>query len=135
MKALRLICISFLLTLAACRTFLVSDAQFEKISRGYNDMIRWQELDRAKVTFVDQSFRPAFEATIAAMRGVTIADYRVLSMEVDQKKGKATVKVEFDYYILPSTRLKKAVDLQQWRYAEEKGKTGWYLETLLPDFR
>ena len=53
----------------------------------------------------------------------------------DPEKRKAEVRMELDYYIMPSTTIKTVVDVQQWRYVEEAKHKGWWLETLLPEFK
>ncbi len=131
----RLPALFLLLFLAACRSFSVSPMQFERVSRDYNAMLRWQESAMAATTFVDKGARTAYEAKVAASTGVKIADYRVVSWECDSDKGEARVKVEFDYYIPPSTRMKTVTDEQKWVYREEPGQEGWRLTTLLPDFK
>lgn len=131
----RLPALFLLVLLAACRTLAVSPTEFERISRDYNAMLRWQESAMAASTYVDKSVRPAYEVKVAAAAGVKVVDYRVVSWECDSEKGEAKVKVELDYYILPSTRVKTVTDEQKWVYREEPGESGWRLTTLLPEFK
>lgn len=124
-----------LLPLAACRTLTGAGEEFEKSSKAYNRMLRWQEMDQAAAAFVDKGLRPQFQQQIEAAKGVKVVDYRVKSLECDPEKGEAEVRVEFDYYVPPSTTVKTADDLQKWVYREENGKMVWRLTTLPPAFK
>ena len=134
MKALLMIFACLLLFLPACRYLATSPDEFAKISRDYNNMLRWQEFDRANVAYVEQALRGEFQKKIAATRDVKVVDYRVLSLECNAEKGEAEVKVEVDYYLLPAMRLKTVLDQQKWVYREGPGENGWRLVTVLPDF-
>jgi len=50
-------------------------------------------------------------------------------------KGEATVKVEFDYYRPPSTRVHTVEDLQKWSYEGDNDQRNWRLKSLLPEFK
>jgi hypothetical protein len=132
--ACRLFAILLLCGIAACRSMAVSPAEFEKSSRDYNRMIRWQEFAVANATYVERDIRRAFEVKVAAAGGVTLVDYRILNITCDPEKGEAQTTVEFDYYRLPSTRVKTVKDVQKWVYHEEEGESGWRLTSLFPDF-
>lgn len=122
--------------LAGCRTPLyVVAEQFEKSSREYNRSLRWQEMEQACLTFSAKEIKDECLARTRGAKGVSMADYRVTSTDLDPEKGTATVRMELDYYILPSTRLQTVEDTQQWRYAEEEGAKGWRIVTPPPEFR
>jgi hypothetical protein len=124
---------SILLALAACRTLAGVGTECENSAREYSRMLRWQEFDAA-ITFADKSLRDEFQKRIEGAKEVKLADYRIKSLKCDPEKGEAEVKVEFDYYVQPSVRLRTAEDLQKWVYGEVDGKKQWRLTTLLPDF-
>lgn len=131
---IRVAALLLLTLLTACRTLGVSPDQFDRTSREYNHMVRWQEYAMANVTFVDKGTREAYLKKLEAVRDVRVVDFRALSCECDPEKGTATVEVEFDYYVMPSTRVKTVRDTQKWVYREGKQDSGWRLTTLLPDF-
>jgi hypothetical protein len=131
--AIRLIALLPFVLLCACQTLGVTLAQFDRSSREYNHMVRWQEYGMANVTFVDKEMRAAYEKKAEEAKGVRVVDFRVLSSECEPEKGTATVNVEFDYYILPSAAVKTVRDTQKWVYREEPER-GWHLMTVLPDF-
>ena len=130
----RLSIILLLGSLTACRTLGVTTAEFEKSSRDYSRMVRWQEFSTANSTYVEQDIRRAFEVKVAAAKGITLVDYRILTLTCDPEKGEARATVEFDYYRLPSTRVRTVTDVQQWVYRDEEGESGWRLTSLFPDF-
>lgn len=109
---------------------------FETSVKGYNRMLRWQEVEAAGMTFMEPELREAFLKSARQMkrRGVTITDYRILSSECLPEKESASVVAEFDYYILPSARVKTLTYQQSWVYQEIDGTKGWRLKSPLPDF-
>ncbi len=121
-------------SITACRTLGVTQAECERSSRDYNRMVRWQEFASANATYVEQDIRRAFEVKVAAAKGITLVDYRIVSLACDPDKGEARATVEFDYYRLPSTRVRTVTDTQQWVYHDADGESGWRLTSLFPDF-
>ncbi|WP_298433380.1 hypothetical protein [Geobacter sp.] len=121
--------------LAGCRNPYLIAERFTDSSREYNRSIRWQEVEQACLTFADGGVKEECLARATAAKGVSVADYRVVSTELDPEKGTATVRMEIDYYILPSTRLKSVQDVQQWRYEEKDGDLRWRIVTPPPEFR
>jgi len=127
----------FPLLLVGCSTLknINIGGEFEKSSRSYLQLVRWQEFESAAVTYVSPPLQEAYRERIKAAGEVKVADYRVKMMECDPVKGEATVKVEFDYYRPPSTRVRTIEDLQKWSYEGENGQHIWRLKSLLPEFR
>ncbi|AJE02447.1 hypothetical protein [Geobacter pickeringii] len=120
--------------LAGCRNPYLISERFTESSREYNRSIRWRELEQACLAFADRGVKDECLARAAA-KGVSVADYRVVSTELDPEKGTATVHMEIDYYVLPSTRLKSVRDVQQWRYEEKDGDLRWRIVTPPPEFK
>jgi hypothetical protein len=128
---------ALLLMLTACQHFHNSNLaeDFDKGTRSYFRMVRWNELDKATLYFVDESLREEFAKRVRESKDVQIADYRVKYMDCRPEKGEGEVTVEWDYYIPPSITLKTVEDPQKWRYMEKEDKKGWMLKTLLPEFK
>ena len=110
--------------------------EFEKSSKGYNRMLRWREVEDAGMVYMDPELRDAFmkNAEEFKTREVTITDYRILTSECLPEKGTAQAVVEFDYFELPSNRIKTLTYHQKWTYLDTDAKKGWQLETGLPSF-
>ena len=125
------------LPLVSCSTLknINVGGEFEKSSRSYIQLVRWQEFESAAVTYVSPPQQEAYRERIKAAGEVKVADYRVKMMVCDPVKGEATVKVEFDYYRPPSTRVHTVEDLQKWSYEGDNDQRNWRLKTLLPEFR
>jgi len=104
-----------------------SREEFEKNMKGYNRMLRWHEVENAGMVFLEPELREAFMKSAAALkrRGVTITDYRILTSECLPEKGSAEVIAEFDYYVIPSNRVKTLTYRQLWSYREEGDQKGW----------
>lgn len=120
---------------AACVPGLNTRDGFEKSLKNFNGMLRWNEPERAGVSFLAPELRAEFDASVTAMQknGVTITDYRVLSTEYRDESADALV--EFDYYVLPSNRIRTMTCRQQWVYRELQGTKGWRLAGGLPQFK
>ena len=108
---------------------------FDKGTRSYLRMVRWNELDKSALNFVDEPLREEFAKRIKVRKEVQIADYRVKHTECRPEMGEGEVMVEWDYYIPPSVKLKTVEDAQKWHYVEKLEEKGWLLKTLLPEFK
>jgi hypothetical protein len=109
---------------------------FDKSMKGYNRMLRWQEIESAGIQYMDPEFREAFNKTAESIRkrGVSITDYRILAAECFPEKRSAEVVTEFDYYTLPSNRIKTLTYRQNWIYIDTEQKKAWQLKSALPEF-
>jgi hypothetical protein len=124
-----------MMTLAACSNYVYDlQGKFDESLKKYNNLYRWNELDRAGAFFSDSIREDALVRTKAA-RNVRIVDSRILSTTYDEKRRKAIVEVEIEYYFLSTTKVKTLRDTQEWAYQEEQGSGSWRLTSLLPEFR
>ena len=131
-----LVLLCCLMTTACASSRTGSREEFELNMKGYNRMLRWHEVENAGMVFLEPELRDAFMKAAADFkkRGVTITDYRILTSECLPEKGSAEVIAEFDYYILPSTRIKTLTYRQVWTYREIDEKRSWRLKSGLPQF-
>jgi hypothetical protein len=104
--------------------------------KDYNRKLRWQEMENAGMLYMDTESKDAFYKTSASIRkrGVSVTDYRILTSDCVPEKGTAEVVVEFDYFTLPSNRVKTLTYRQNWVYVDTDQKTGWQLKSALPEF-
>jgi len=111
-------------------------AEFDQSMKGYNKMLRWREVENAGMVYMDPELRDAFMKTAEEIkkRGVTITDFRILTSECIPEKGTGQVVAEFDYYALPSNRIKTLTYRQNWTYLDTEEKKGWQLKSGLPPF-
>ncbi len=130
-----------LVTAACAASEAVIRTEFEKSVKSYNRMLRWREIENAGLTYLEQDQREAFLTTAGTIRkkDITITDYRILFMESSAKKNTGRAVVEFDYYILPSNRVKTLTYKQDWAYEkadkeDDSDRKAWKLKTGLPDF-
>jgi hypothetical protein len=110
--------------------------QFEKSTKAYNKMLRWHEIEGAGMTYLEPERRDEFMKAAANIkkREVTITDFRILTSECLPDKGTGEVVAEFDYYILPSNRIKTQNYRQDWVYREINEKKSWKVKSGLPPF-
>jgi len=128
------------LTLTACATLTgLSDnfdrsKAFDRSVKAYNRMLRWHEIESAGMTYIDPEQREEYlkRAETLKKRGLSVTDFRILSSRYLPEKKSGTVVAEFDYYILPSNRIKTISDRQEWIYREETNS--WQLQSGLPPF-
>jgi hypothetical protein len=110
--------------------------EFEKSVKGYNRMLRWQEVVAAGYLYMEPEGREKFMATADAMgkRGVSITDFRILTMDSLSDKKRGDALVEFDYYSLPSFRIKTLTYKQEWAYRDVDDTKSWRVKSPLPPF-
>jgi hypothetical protein len=108
----------------------------EKSIKDYNKLLRWREIENAGMVFMDRELRDDFmkSAEDIKKRGVTITDYRILTTECLAEKKTADAVVDFDYFTLPSNRIKTLTYRQNWVYLDTEHKKGWQLKSGLPAF-
>ena len=114
----------------------------DKIVKDYSRMIRWNEAEKVGMAFVVPKQRAVFDKTAESIRrrGVSMVDFRILAKECMAEKKKAEATVEFDYFVLPDTRLKTITDHQTWIFLEENpldpdAGEGWKITSPLPEFK
>jgi hypothetical protein len=138
MTPYRLLTMLCCLMLCSCASMKEANTResFDRSMKGYNKMLRWQEVESAGMLYMDPDLRDAFLKTAESVRkrGVTITDYRILTSECLPEKGTAEVVAEFDYYVLPSNRIKTLTYRQKWIYIDTDQKKNWQLKSALPDF-
>jgi hypothetical protein len=110
--------------------------EFDQSMKGYNKLLRWRDVENAGMIYLDPDLREAFMKSAGEIkrRGVTITDYRILTSECLPEKGTGEVMAEFDYYALPSNRIKTLTYRQKWIYLDTEEKKGWQLKSNLPLF-
>ncbi len=129
------ICLCLLvIVLAGCQTIFGSAEKLDDATRDYQRMVRWQEMERAVLTYVDTEARELYSKRIVAAKEVNIVDYRIVSVDCNEKKGEADVRVSIEYFRLPSATVRTVEDLQKWRYVGDNKGGGWRLTTPLPLF-
>jgi hypothetical protein len=122
------------LALTACATHTGLSEEFDRNMKAYNRMLRWHEIENAVMTYSDSEQREESlkQAETLKKRGLSVTDYRILSSQYLPEKKTGDVIAEFDYYILPSIRVKTITYRQEWVYLENI--KSWKLKSGLPSF-
>lgn len=122
------------LTLTGCATRSGLTEDLDRSVKAYNRMLRWHELENAVMTYADSELREASLQRADALKkqGISITDFRILSTRYIPDKNEGDVVAEFDYYMLPSTRVKTVSHRQEWVY--RKDSKSWKLKNSLPAF-
>lgn len=120
--------------LSACANMMGMRDEFDKSVKSYNRMLRWHEIENAGMTYLDKDLRDDFmkKAETLRNRGVTMADFRILTSECFPEKKSGEVIAEFEYFILPSNKLKSLTYRQEWVYQDLL--SSWKLKSGLPAF-
>lgn len=128
-----LLCISCLM-LAACATQSSLTESLDRSVKAYNRMVRWHELENAVMSYADTDLREVSlqKAEVLKKQGISITDFRILSTRYIPEKNTGDVVAEFDYFMLPSTRVKTVTHRQEWLYLKES--KSWKLKNSLPAF-
>lgn len=123
-----------LMTLTGCATQTGLIEEFDRSVKAYNRLLRWHEIESAGMTYIDPDLREEFlkRADILKKRGLSVTDFRILSTTYLPEKRSGDVVAEFDYYILPSNRVKTISYRQAWVYQENT--KSWKLKSGLPLF-
>jgi hypothetical protein len=123
------------LTLSACAA--ISQQQREtKRSTALDDFIyvlRWQRYEEASMYFTREQ-RPDFLDLIDDLKGLNITEVRLKRAVPTPDRRKAEVRLEIDYYLLPSATLKTMQIDQTWVYFEtpESDGNGFLITTAFP---
>ncbi len=130
-----LLCIACL-TLCACasiRTTGLSE-ELDRSVKAYNRMLRWREIENAGMTYIDSEQQAQYlkQAETLKKRGLTVTDFRILTTRYLPENKSGEVVAEFDYYLLPSNRIKTVSYRQEWIYLENI--KSWKLKSGLPAF-
>jgi hypothetical protein len=110
--------------------------EFEKSIKSYNKLLRWREIESAGMIYMVPEQRDDFMKAAADIkkREVAITDFRILTSECLPDKGTGEVMAEFDYYILPSNRIKTLNYHQDWVYRDINEHKIWKVKSGLPHF-
>lgn len=122
------------MALTACATQTGLSEEFDRSVKAYNRLLRWHEIESAGVTYIDPELREDYlkQADTLKKRGLSVTDFRILSSKYIPERKSGDVIAEFDYYILPSNRIKTISYRQDWVYQENL--KSWKLKSKLPVF-
>ncbi len=103
-------------------------------SKEYNTLLRWRELDKACVTYVEELAKASCLDHALTLKELQITDIRTRDIDFKIDGVEATVQIEIEYYLLPSTRIRKIQQSQKWSYIGPKEKRSWFIKSPLPEF-
>lgn len=134
LKLVIILLLSLLLTACAAATQARLGEEFDVSVKSYNRMLRWHEIENAGMTYIEPKLRDEYlkQAESLKKRGITFADFRILTSQYLPEKKSGDVLTEFDYYIQSSNKLKTVSYPQDWVYQERSGS--WILKSGLPVF-
>lgn len=122
-------------SLASCSDVRVVVENFDMSQREFAKMFRWGEFENACGRFMTPEIVEACVRRAEGDRKVSITDVRMTKTELDPVVGKARVRWEIEYYILPSNVVKTVEYLQEWETVGLEGKKIWRATNLPPAFK
>lgn len=123
-----------LVGLVSCASKETTREIFDMNLEKYNQLLRWQDFDRAAL-FSSASVYDKFAERARSAKNVRITDYQVLDVRYNEKTLEASAVVTFSYYLLTKSLLTNVTDNQKWAFTEEDGVKAWRLKSLPPEFR
>lgn len=121
---------------AACATYAHKglSEELDRSVKAYNRLLRWHEMENAVMTYSDSELleESLKQSDILKKRGLSVTDFRILSTKYLPEKKSGDVVAEFDYFILPSNRVKTVSQRQEWVYQENI--KSWKIKNGLPPF-
>jgi hypothetical protein len=133
MKRIALVLLFASVVLTACAGARVHSA-FAKSLEKYNDLVRWNDMDRASL-FASPAISVEFGKRADDAKKAKVFDYQVLDVKYDEKTREASAVVVYSYYTYTTGEVKKVTDNQKWVYTSGDGIKGWQLQSPLPEFR
>lgn len=104
-------------------------------SNDYNNLLRWKDMDKACVTFAEESVKEKCRERALTLKDVQITDIRTRDIDFRIDGVEATVNAEIEYYLLPSAAVRKIQDSQKWSYIGPKDKRSWFIKSPIPNFK
>ena len=101
-------------------------------SDDYNSLLRWKELDKACVAFAEDSVRGGCLGRAEELKDLHIIDIRRRNLDFTTSGDEATVNIEIEYYLLPSTVVRKIQEIQKWVYRGPQDGRVWRIMTPIP---
>lgn len=123
------------LLVAACAVFNPPEKQRGEALSDFVHALRWQQYDAAAGFFV-AAHRNDFLAQMTSREGLTVTDVRLGKVELAAEGRRADVRLEMDYYQLPSATVKTLRINQTWVYfdAGDAEPLGFLITTPFPKF-
>ena len=135
-RLLKIYLYSVCLMLTACATYAHKglSEELDRSVKAYNRLLRWHEMENAVMTYTDSELleENLKQAGILKKRGLSVTDFRILSTRYLPEKTSGDVVAEFDYYLLPSSRVITISQRQEWVYKENS--KSWKVKNGLPPF-
>jgi hypothetical protein len=133
-RVMQLLLFISIMTLTGCASQTSMKEGLDRSVKAYNRMLRWHEIENAGLTYIDTDLKDDYlkQAESLKARGLSITDYRIISTKYLPENKSGDVVTEFDYYMLPSNRIKTISYQQKWFYREES--KGWKLKSGLNSF-
>lgn len=122
------------LALTACTLFSPLPKQRKEALNEFIYALRWQRYPEAAGFFTDEYRRNFLDRIEKIEKDLTITDVRLQRLDIMDDGRRAVVRLEMDYFLLPSATLKTLRIDQTWIYFKsgEAGRNGFLITTPFP---
>lgn len=122
------------IALSACSAFAPSPKERKAALDDFIYALRWQRYQEAALFFT-REHRDDFLDRTEELAGLNITDVRVRRINQSPDGRQADVRLEVDYYLLPSATLKTLQVNQTWVYFEtpDTEGNGFMITTAFPE--
>ncbi len=123
------------LALSACALLNPPAKQRKAALEDFVYALRWQRYPEASQFFVREQ-RRGFLDYFEELKDLNITDVRLKRVDQSAEERRAEVRLEIDYYLLPSVTLKTLNVEQTWVYFEtaDADSNGYLITTPFPKF-
>lgn len=124
------------LLLAACTSLFDPQRQFEPVQRDFAMRLRWMDFPGA-ARHLSPQLRDDFLDRVGGEEDLHVTDVRLDSAEYLPAENRMVTWTTLEYYLLPSTVVRKFRLRQEWEYAgEDRQHSGnWQIVTPFPELR
>ena len=123
-----------LFSLSACAMPIDKGPDLGTLSTQFSDAMRWRDVTGA-ANLLDEAVREPFIEQFQD-DDIHVVESQVVTVLLDETLENAKVEYLMDYYLLPSTRIKKWSWHQQWQliHNEESRTSLWQIQDAPPAF-
>lgn len=124
------------LALSACTLLAPPEKQRKTALDDFMYALRWQRYSEAATYFTSEHRRAFLDQIEKTGKDLNVTDVRLKQLDLKDEGRRAEVRLEMDYYLLPSATLKTLLIDQTWVYSEvgDAETNGFHITTPFPEF-
>lgn len=123
------------LALSACTLLAPPEKQRKTALDDFMYALRWQQYPAAATYFTSEHRQTFLDQIEKNNKNLNVTDVRLKQLDLKEDGRRAEVRLEMDYYLLPSATLKTLSIDQTWVYSEvgDAEANGFLITTPFPE--